>query len=233
MKTLKKLLFSAAVLVLAAAMLFGSAAQYAPVRVEAASSKEIKEELDELKKEQEELKKEKKALNAQINDNMSEMEKLVAQKNVIDAEIFLLGEQIDNMNLQLQTYNLLIAEKQNELDAARARYDQLSTQNKDRIRAMEMYGELSYLSVLAQASSFGDLLDRISMVAEIHEADKRRMKDLDAAAKEVELAQALLAEEKAALEQAREELALTQAELQTKRQVADDLLVQLIAKGEE
>lgn len=233
MKTLKKLLFSAVVLVLAAAMLFGSAAQYAPVRVEAASSKEIKEELDELKKEQEELKKEKKALNAQINDNMSEMEKLVAQKDVIDQEIFLLNEQINNMNLQLQTYNLLIAEKQNELDAARARYDELTAQNKDRIRAMEMYGELSYLSVLAQASSFGDLLDRISMVAEIHEADKRRLKDLDAAAKEVELAQALLAEEKAALEQAREELALTQAELHTKRQVADDLLVQLIAKGEE
>ena len=155
-----------------------------------------------------------------LNDVMGKNRKilLVAQKDVIDQEIFLLREQTNNMNLQLQTYNLLIAEKQNELDAARARYDQLSAQNKDRIRAMEMYGELSYLSVLAQASSFGDLLDRISMVAEIHEADKRRMKDLDAAAKEVEQAQALLAEEKAALEQAREELALTQAELQTKRQ---------------
>lgn len=233
MKPMKKLLFSAVLFLLTAALLFGSVAQYVPVQVEAASSKEIKEELDELKKEQEELKKEKNELKAQINDNMSEMEKLVAQKDVIDVEIFLLGEQIDNMNLQLQTYNLLIADKQKELDAARARYDDLSARYKDRIREMEMYGKLSYWSVLAQANSFGDLLDRLSMISEIQLADERRMKELDEAAKEVEQAQAMLAEEKAALEEARAELDVAQAELEVKRQEADDLLAQLIAQGDE
>lgn len=233
MKRMKKLLFSAALFILTAALLFGSVAQYAPARVEAASSKEIKEELDELKKEQDELKKQKKELNAQIKDNMSEMEKIVAQKDIVDQEVFLLHEQINNMNRQIQTYNLLIADKQKELDAARARYNDLSALYKDRIREMEMYGKLSYWSVLAQANSIGDLLDRVSMISEIQQADERRMKELDQAAKEVEQAQNLLTEEKAALELARAELDVTQAELMAKREEADAMLKVLIAKGEE
>ncbi len=233
MKKMKKLLVSAMAVLMAAVLSLSFVTMTVTCPAQAASSKEIKDELDDLKGEQDELKKKKKELKAQINENMGEMEKLVAQKDVIDQEIFLLNEQVGNINRQIQTYNLLIAEKQKELDAAKARFDKLTLENKDRIRTMEMYGDLSYWSVLAQANSFGELLDRHNMTKEIAEADIRRLEELDKAAKEVEDAQVVLAQEKAELEDIRAELALAQTELLTKREEADGLLVQLIAKGEE
>ena len=233
MKNKKKLLVSVMAGLLAALMLLGLLAALAPSPATAASSKELKEELDDLKDQQDELKKQKKELKSQINDNMGEMEKMVAEKNVIDQEIFLLNEEVANINLQIQAYNLLIADKQQELDAAKERFEKLTEETKDRIRTMEMYGELSYWSVLAQANSFGELLDRASMVKEIADADERRLKELDNAAKAVEEAQRLLTEEKAELEAVRAELDVAQAEMMVKRQEADSLLAQLIAKGEE
>lgn len=233
MKNKKKLLVSVMAGLLAALMLLGTLSALTPSPATAASSKELKEELDDLKDQQDELKKQKQELKSQINDNMGEMEKMVAEKNVIDQEIFLLNKEVANINLQIQTYNLLIAQKQQELDAARERLEKLTEENKDRIRTMEMYGELSYWSVLAQASSFGELLDRTSMVKEIADADNRRLKELDKAAEAVEEAQRLLNGEKAALEDARAELDAAQAEMLAKRVEADSLLTQLIARGEE
>ena len=220
-------------LMLACVMLLPAAGYFTPVPAKAAASDDLKEELDELKREQDELEKQKQELQGQIHDNMGEMEKLVAQKNVIDQEIFLLNQEVANINLQIQTYNLLIAQKQQELDDATERFEKLTEENKDRIRTMEMYGELSYWSVLAQASSFGELLDRTSMVKEIADADNRRLKELDKAAEAVEEAQRLLTGEKAELEAVRAELDVAQAEMMVKRQEADNLLAQLIAKGEE
>ena len=71
------------------------------------------------------------------------------------------------------------------------------------------------------------------MVKEIAAADKRRLKELAKAAEEVTLAQEALATEKEALESTKEELDAAQASLAEKRAEADELLLQLIAKGEE
>jgi murein DD-endopeptidase MepM/ murein hydrolase activator NlpD len=87
--------------------------------------------------------------------------------------------------------------------------------------------------VLFKANSFSDLLDRLSMVQEIAAADRRRLKELQAAAQEVIEAQEALAVEKEALEATKEELALAQADLEVRQEEAEVLLEQLIAKGEE
>ena len=97
---------------------------------------------------------------------------------------------------------------------------------------MEEEGSLSYWSVLFKASSFSDLLDRLNMVQEIAEADKRRLDEMNAAAEAVEAAQQALEEEKAALESTKEELDALQAELEVKRLAADEVLVELHKQGE-
>ena len=125
------------------------------------------------------------SLRSQISQNTSEIQRMVTEKNVIDQEIFLLYQQISNINDQIATYNLLIADKQEELDAAQTRFDTLLRENKSRIQAMEEAGELSYWSVLFQANSFADLLDRFNMVQEIAASDQRRLKELNEAAKVV------------------------------------------------
>lgn len=192
----------------------------------------LKNQIKELEKKEAEIEKEKSALRDQINANMSEMEKLIAEKNAIDQEIGMLNEQIANLNEQITIYGMLIADKQEELDEAKARLEQLRAQNKERIRAMEEEGSLSYWSVLFKANSFADLLDRLNMVQEIAQADKRRIDEMNAAAEAVEEAQAALEGEKANLEAKKEELHGLQAELEAKRVAADELLVELHKQGE-
>jgi murein DD-endopeptidase MepM/ murein hydrolase activator NlpD len=164
---------------------------------------------------------------------MSEMEKLVAEKNAIDQEIGMMHQQIMIINDQITVYGMLIADKQEELDEARARLAELRRQNKERIRAMEEEGSLSYWSVLFKASSFADLLDRLNMIKEIAEADQRRLEEMDRAAKEVEEAQVALEGEKVLLEDTKVELQAIQDELALKRLEADEVLTKLVAKGEE
>ena len=233
----KKRLVSIMAGVLAAILLLTLLIGLIPTRASAAklTSPELEKwnkELANLKGKQSEIKEEKAALRDQINENMSEMEKLVAEKNAIDQEIGMINEQISNINAQITIYGMLIADKQEELDEAKARLEKLRQQNKERIRAMEEEGSLSYWSVLFKASSFSDLLDRLNMVQEIAEADKRRLDEMNAAAEAVEAAQLALEEEKAALESTKEELDALQAELEVKRLAADEVLVELHKQGE-
>ncbi len=199
----------------------------------AASSGELKNQLNALKEDKKEIEATIKELEGQLSDNMDEMEKIVAQKNIIDQEVFMLHEQMDNINDQVATYNLLISDKQEELTAAQKRYEELSEQNKIRVRAMEEEGEWSYWSVIFQAKDFSDFLDRWTMVQEIQKADRRRLEEMSKAAESVAVAKAELEAEKQALELTKKELAASEEVLAVKREEADKLLKDLLATGAE
>ena len=204
-----------------------------PAPAEAASSSEIKKQLEALEDREEELQAQIDELRGQYEATEDEIQGMVDQKDIIDQEIALLNEQYDIINEQITSYSLLIADKQDELDDARARLSDLNEKNKERIQTMEEEGSLSYWSIIFEANSFSDLLDRLNMVQEIAAADQRRMREISAVAEEVAKAQAELESEKAALEETRAELDETQKTLEEKRAEADELLLQLIAKGEE
>lgn len=199
----------------------------------AATSSELKKQLEEMKKEQAERQDKIDALEQQILDNMNEMQKLVTEKNAIDQQIGLLHQQIAGLNEQLAAYGLLIADLQEELDAARERLRILNEQNRERVRAMEEDGTLSYWFVLFQANSFMDLLDRLAMIQEIAASDRRRLQELNAAAEEVAAAQSNLESEKAVLVEKKTEVAIAQGELEEKREKTNQLLVKLNAMGEQ
>ncbi len=219
---------------LAALMIFGLIASVIPTRASAEkSSAEIKEEINELEELQKENREEISKLKEQMSDNLDKMEDIVAQKNNIDQQIFLLYQQIQNLSKQITAYSELIADKQAELDAATERWQTLSEQYKERIRAMEEDGKLSYWSVLFKANSFSDLLDRLNMIEEIAASDQRRLKELNEASQEVAQAKADLEAEKTELEASKAELEESYAELEEARKEADELLKQLIATGDE
>lgn len=219
--------------ILAAFLLLSLIAGILPRPVSAASSSEIKKQLDALKDERDELSQKLKDLKGKFNDNLEQMEDIVAQKQLLDEEIFLLHEQISKTNDMIATYNVLIADLQEDLNDAQDRLNTLNEQYKERIRTMEEDGSLSYWSVLFKANSFSDLLDRLSMIQEIAAADQRRLKELQAASDEVVAAQAELTVEKNALEEAKEELAASQTVLEERQAEAVALLDDLIAKGDE
>ena len=219
--------------VMAAIMVLTLVLSLVPTKAYAASSSEIRKQINGLQEKRTEMKSQMKELQDQYKANEDEISDIVARKNLIDQEIGLLHAQVDNINEQITAYGVLIADKQDELDAAQENYDNLNEEYKTRIRTMEEEGTLSYWEVLFKANSFSDLLDRMSMIEEMAASDNRRLEALDEATKAVATAQEELATEKADLEQTKEELNSTQAELDAKREEADGVIAELVAKGQE
>jgi len=219
--------------VMAAVMLLSLILSLIPTKAGAASSSEIKKQIAALKEEKKEIDAQLKEVKSQLKENTNEIKGIVAQKDAIDQEVQLLHQQIFNINQQVATYALLIADKQDELDEASTRLEELQQKNKERIRAMEEEGELSYWSVIFKADSFSDLLDRLSMVQEINAADQRRLKEISEVGRKVSNVREELIFEKSALEAVRSELDESEASLEEKRKEADALLTKLIAKGDE
>ncbi len=201
--------------------------------VSAASSSQIKQEIDELNEKNEAMQAQIDALKEQQSSNLSDISQMVNQKSVIEQQVGLLHAQVQNVNEQIAAYSVLIADKQEELDASERYLKELNDKHKERIRTMEEDGQLSYWSVLFQANTFSDFLDRMNMIQEIEASDSRRLAELKTAALKVAEAKASLLEEKDALQKTKEDLAVMQAELSVKNKEAEELLAQLLAKGEE
>ena len=204
-----------------------------PTPVNAASSSEIRNQINALKEEKEAIQDKIAEVQAQYEENENEIANIIAQKNVIDQEIQLLYDQIRNINEQISAFNVLIADKQDELDHAEENYSELSEANKNRIRIMEEEGEVSYWEVIFKANSFTDLLDRLNMIEEIAAADKRHLRELSDAADAVEVAQEELETEKADLEATKLELDATELELDAKREEADALIQELLETADD
>lgn len=207
--------------------------QLIPTPAQAASSSEIKNQINEMEKDQAALQKELDKLEKQRKENLSEIKDLVAQKNIVDQQIGLIYEQIDSMNDQISAYAVMIADKQAELDEANEDLQNLKQKHMERLRAMEEDGSLSYWYVLFEANSFTDLLDRMNMIQEIAAADEKRIVEMGEAARVVEETRLALQLEQDALQDSRQELAAKQVELDKKAKESEELLAKLRAKGEE
>ncbi len=194
----------------------------------AATSGEIKQRIEGLQQQEAAIEAQKQALQKEIEENKSDLQDLVQKKNQIDQQIKLTQDAIENKNDQIQEYNLLIAEKQNELDDALSARDQLNEQYRARIRSMEENGKLTYWSILFKASSFSDLLDRVDLINEIALADSRMIGRIQEAAQQIELARQELAIEKVALEEAKQSLAEEEQTLVDQRAEADDVFAELM-----
>ncbi len=231
---MKKRLVSIVAGVLAAVLLIGLVASAIPAgAVENEAISELERQIAEMEAKGDELQGKIDELEQKVSENMSQMEKAVAEKNVIDQEIALLHQQKANLNDQIATYGLLIADKQEDLDEAEKQLDELREKNKERIRAMEEDGELSYWAVLFEANSFFDLLDRMNMIEEIANSDHRRLQEIRTAADRVAAAQEVLTREKDALVEKKAELTAMETRLEERREKSDTLLAELNAMGEE
>ena len=195
----------------------------------AASSSEIRNEINNLEAQQAEIQAQQDELQAELDANWESSEEMVAYKSQVDSQIFLLYSELDNLNRQITAYTTLIAQTQTELDIAQAALDELNVRYRARVRAMEEEGSLSYWEVLFKSKSFTDLIDRLNMIREIAEADERLMEEMRLATEEVAKTKAALEEEKASLEQSRTEQEAAMAALADKRAESDAILQELNA----
>lgn len=216
-------------LILSAVMLLGTL----PLPASAASSAEIQKQINALKSQNVEIQKQIDAAQGQYEANYSDMEAMAAEKIAIDQELTLINSKIEITNQEIQAYGQLIADTQEELEAAREELRTLSDAHRERVRVMEEEGKISYWEVLFQANSFTDLLDRINMVEEINAADRRRMEQMRIAADIVTATQMNLESGKAELEIVRQQLSEDEQLLAEKQTQYDSILLELEKKSEE
>lgn len=219
----------------AAAVLFSAITVFCSLSptVQAATTSEIKEAINDLKVENAVIQAQIDSVRSQYNANATEIQALVDKKNAVDQQIALLHDQILNINEQLRIYSQMIADTQERLDEANLKLEWLNRQYKERIRAMEENGEITYWQVIFQSSSFTDMLDRMNMVDEIAAADTQRLADLQVASANVAENQRILSEEMLDLQDTREQLESSEEMLKVKRTESDDILRDLISQQSE
>ena len=218
--------------ILALAMLISLVSSLATT-VHAATSAEIREQINGLKDQADAISAKRSELEAKIAENKQETLGVVDRKHELDQSIELTQEEIDNKTAQIQEYNNLISAKQSELDEALGREAELYSQYKLRIRSMEEKGTVSYWAILFKSRSFADLLDNINMISEIAVSDQLMMKKLEAVAEEIAEARVELEEEKQTLVQTQQELELTEQSLTEQRAESDALIQELLADKAE
>lgn len=199
----------------------------------AASSDEIRQQINATKERNKDIQENLNAIQSQYNANTGEIRDMIAQKDSMDQEINLMAEQIENYNQEIASYGQLIADTQLQVEDAQKRFDDLSKKHKERIRAMEEGGDLSYWDVIFESNTVMDLLDRMNMVQEINEADQRRLAEMKRAAEDVELTRKQMEDEQKGLENSKNLLEATKATMELKREKADEVLRNLLEKEEE
>ena len=111
----RKIIVSVLAAILALVMVLGLVASFIPTAASAASSGEIKKQIDALKEDKKAIQEEIQKLKGQIKDNQNDMASMVEKKDLIDQEISLRYDEIANINEQISACSLLIADKQEEL----------------------------------------------------------------------------------------------------------------------
>ena len=118
----KRLLVSLLAGLLAVVMLLGLIVNILP-GARAASSSEIQTQIDALKEEKKKQDAQIKELESQMAANVSEIKDIVRQKQLIEQQVSLMYDQVRNINDQIASFALMIADTQEELDAAQKRLD--------------------------------------------------------------------------------------------------------------
>ena len=222
-----KIVAMALAFILAAGLIAGVLA----TTVHAATSSEIQQRIDELEAQADAIVQQQSELTGQIAAADQLESDMMEEKAIIDQQATLTRLQIDNTLAKIEQYELLISEKQAELEEAEDHEAALYNRYRERLRAMEENGSITYWSILFKASSFSDLLDRLDMIQEIARSDQMMMAELEAASALIRDAQTALEESQVLLEAEYAALAMQEAALLQQSADAQTLIDQYAEEG--
>ena len=167
------------------------------------------------------LEAEKKALEEKVSQKQAEVEELESQeadatavKEALDERNVYLVRQIRLNDEQIALYDEMIAEKEQEVIAAKAKEDEQLQRYRRRVRAMEENGNGGLLEMLLRANNLGEFLSAMDDIGEIMKSDKLLEDAYIAARKNTEQVKADYEQFRAELEVKKEALAADQAKLE-------------------
>lgn len=197
-------------------------------RAQAASRSAI----ESLQSQQASLSVQKAELQKKLDGIRSSQGQALNKKNLVEQQLNVLNQQIQVSEDLLAQYAQQIAEKEAELEAAKAKEAQYQAEFEERVRAMEERGNVSYWSVLFQASDFSDLLDRIDMIGEIMDADDQVLDQLAEARQAVAQAKTDLEASRQGQQETLAQQQSQQAQLQAQQAEVDQLIQEIATQGD-
>ena len=196
-------------------------------RAQAASRSAI----ESLQSQQASLTVQKAELQKKLDGIRSSQGQALNKKNLVEQQLNVLKQQIQVSENLLAQYARQITEKEAELEQAKAKEAEYQAEFEQRVRAMEERGNVSYWSVLFQASDFSDLLDRIDMIGEIMD-DDQVLDQLAEARQAVVQAKADLEASRQGQQETLAQQQSQQAQLQAQQAEVDQLIQEIATQGD-
>lgn len=190
------------------------------------------DKLDSLKSQASQLNEQGSSLKNQLSGLQNEADSKLEEKAVLEQQISVLSAQIVNTQALIEEYDVQIADKQVELEDAQQKADEYYQLFLSRFRDLEEQGSVSYWSILFDAASFSDLLDRISFIADVVHYDNQIVDQLQAARQAVADAKADLETNQAEQVQAKADLESQQAELSADEAAVDAAIAEINSKAD-
>ena len=190
-------------------------------------------EIDALKQEQAESQARQEELKDQLAEAEEKQSAAEEQRSLLLAQLDAINDELDNINAQIALYDEQIAQKEAERKEAEAKEQAQYELFCQRVRAMEEEGTVSYWSILFNADSFSDMLDRLADIDAVMDYDNHIMDELTATREELERLQAELESARADEQAVKEEQEAKKAEQQAKVAEAEKVLEELNQNVEE
>lgn len=186
-------------------------------------------DIDALESQQAELESQMSSVQSQIDELEKQQNTALDQALLYQQQLGLLTQQVNDTQAVIDDYEVQIAETQVQLEAAQAEAEEYYQLFCERVRDTEEAGSISYWSILFDAASFSDLLDRINFVRDVVTYDNSVVDSLEAARQQVADTEAQLEQEKAAQETALAELESQQAAIEDASAKNEALLAEIQA----
>ena len=193
----------------------------------AASSSDIKAEINSLTAERSDIEDKIESIDAQLSALGDQMEQTMEKKAILDQKNALAQQELDVISEQIEIIDNYMANRLADLEAAREREAEQEEAWLGRLRAMEENSDLSYVQVLFDATSFSDLLTRIDAVSEITEYDEQLFNSYIEARQTVEELEAEAEEMSRINEENKAELEQRRVQLEADIAAANELIAEL------
>lgn len=176
----------------------------------AATTAELRQQLNNIDTQQKKIKAEIAELNKQVDVVSEKKAKLEEQMVLTEDEISAVEDIIEELEGEIQT-------TQQELIAAQIRLDEMQETFEKRIRNMYEQSDTSYLDVVLGSDSFSTMIEYMEYVSRIMDYDKKLLEEYEAAKEVVAAAKAKLEADKAEQEDYKGTLEVKYDELDDQR----------------
>ena len=191
------------------------------------SGSDYQSQIDEIEKQKEELQSQREDMEANLSSLMAERETALEQKALLDEQNQYAQEEIELINEPISLYNNLLEEKSAELEDAQAAESEQYDLYCKRVRAMEENGSYTYLDMIFNCGSIGELLSAMDDISEIMKADQRLFEQYKTARENTEKVLGEYEDTLSGLNDKQSELETRRAELERKIEEATALIADL------